>query len=81
MEKENGTREKNPGLSRLEQAPYSCREGKDGRVTVLRWGRAAKELGGVASLKFLRAARGAEPEALQPLLAQVTGHFKHGNER
>lgn len=66
----------------LESEPFTWRVTKDGTVFVTHHGRAAATVRGPAAAT-LRTKLDAAPDARarQLLLARVTGHYKHGNER
>lgn len=51
---------------------------RTGEVRITRHGRIATTLRGVAAARFLIRV---ENDALQQLMARVTGDYKHGNER
>ena len=66
---------------RLDEAPFSYRATKEGRVLLSWQGRQVTILRGAAAQKFLAAIAGADERQAQLLMARATGHFKHGNER
>ncbi|HPH96462.1 MAG TPA: hypothetical protein PKW33_19365 [Anaerolineaceae bacterium] len=66
---------------RLGEEPFDFRVAKDGQVWISWQGRVVTTLKGSAAQKFLRQVDGLEGSALQLVMARVTGHFKHGNER
>lgn len=65
----------------LMKAPFTFQAVKGGKVLISREGRVVTVLARARAEKFLREAAGADAEALQLLLARVTGHYRHGNER
>jgi hypothetical protein len=60
---------------------FTWRRRKDGDVEVLHRGRLASTLRGNDAVDFLAEANGSELVDLQPLMARLTGNYKHGNER
>ena len=60
---------------------FTWRRRKDGDVEVLHRGRLASTLRGNEAVDFLAEANGSELVDLQPLMARLTGNYKHGNER
>ncbi len=65
----------------FDSAPFDFTVSKDGRI-LIRWsGRLVTLLKGEEAERFLKRAAGLEREALQLLLARVTGNFKRGNEK
>jgi hypothetical protein len=67
---------------KLDGAPFSSQQTKDGRV-LLYWQRGiVKTLTGKEAEKFSTALDRCDSEhCAQLLMAKATGHFKHGNER
>ncbi len=65
----------------LADEEFSYRATKDGRVLISRHGRRVVVLAGAKATRFLASAESLDGEALQLLLARVTGNFKRGNER
>jgi hypothetical protein len=57
-----------------------CRR-KNGDVEILHRGRLASTLRGNDAADFLAEANASELIELQPLMARITGNYKHGNER
>ncbi len=55
--------------------------GKNGRVFIYWHQKLIKILAGEEARKFLDRINGLEHHDAQLLMAKVTGHFKHGNER
>lgn len=67
---------------KLEDAPFSCQQTKDGRVLLYWQGRIIRTLSGKEAQKFSTALdRCDSGHCEQLLMAKATGHFKHGNER
>ena len=60
---------------------FAWRRRKDGGVEILHRGRLASTLRGNDAADFLAEAQGSELIDLQPLMARITGNYKHGNER
>lgn len=60
---------------------FSYQQTKDGRVRIAWNGRVVVTLSGTKAARFLASADGADGDALQLLMARVTGNFKRGNER
>jgi hypothetical protein len=60
---------------------FTWRRRKDGDIEVLHRGRLASTLRGSDAADFLAEAQGSELIDLQPLMARITGNYKHGNER
>lgn len=60
---------------------FTWRQRKNGDVEILHRGRLASTLRGNDAADFLAEANGSEPIDLQPLMARITGNYKHGNER
>lgn len=58
---------------------YSVR--KSGEVEITHHGRRATVLRGSAAERFLAKAEDADDDALQHLMARITGNYKRGNER
>lgn len=54
---------------------------KNGAVKILHRGRLASTLRSSDAADFLAEANGSELSDLQPLMARITGNYKHGNER
>jgi hypothetical protein len=68
---------------RLDDEPFSHRSTKDGRVLVAFHGRHVTTVSGRRAQRLrsdLERTAG-DVAQIQLLLAKVTGHFKHGNER
>lgn len=66
---------------KLKEEPFTFRITKEGRVFIHWHGRQVMILKDSAADKFRDAIAKAEPEQAQLIMARVTGHFKHGNER
>jgi hypothetical protein len=60
---------------------FIWRQRKNGDVEILHRGRLASTLRGNEAADFLAEASGSELIGLQPLMARITGNYKHGNER
>jgi len=60
---------------------FTWRQRKNGDVEILHRGRLASTLRGNDAADFLAEAQGSELIDLQPLMARITGNYKHGNER
>lgn len=54
---------------------------KSGDVIIARYGRPVVTLRGRAAEEFQAEAESADADALQQLLARITGNYKRGNER
>jgi hypothetical protein len=66
---------------KLEEQPFSYRTTKDGKVFIHWHGRQIMILKGESAKKIIASIRQADSQQAQLLMARVTGHFKHGNER
>ena len=66
---------------KLEQQPFAYRTTKDGKVFIHWRGRQVMILKGESAEKFIASISQADLQQAQVLMARVTGHFKHGNER
>ncbi len=66
---------------KLQEKPFTFRETRDGKVFIDWHGKQITILKGKAAAKFLRDIAEASDEQAKLLMARVTGHFKHGNER
>jgi hypothetical protein len=64
-----------------EDLGFTWRRRKNGDVEILHKGRLASTLRGNDAAEFLSAADSSELIDLQPLMARITGNYKHGNER
>lgn len=68
--------------NRLDEEPFSYRITKDKTVFIDYYGKQVKILKGKDAEKFIEKMNGAEDtQALQLLMAKITGNFKRGNER
>jgi hypothetical protein len=66
---------------KLEEQPFIFQATKDGKVFIHWQGKLVTTLRGKAAEKFLKSMADANPTQAQLLMARVTGHFKHGNEK
>jgi hypothetical protein len=66
---------------KLEEQPFTYRTTKDGKVFIHWRGRQIMILKGEQAKKFISSIAKADSQQAQLLMARVTGHFKHGNER
>jgi hypothetical protein len=66
---------------KLEQQPFTWQATKDGKVFIHWHGRQVLILKGEQAKKFISSISQADSHQAQLLMARVTGHFKHGNER
>jgi hypothetical protein len=66
---------------RLKAEPFTFRVTKDGRVFIHWHGKQVMILKGTSADKFMASIAGADEQQRQLLMAKITGHFKHGNER
>lgn len=66
---------------KLEEQPFTYRITKEGKVFIHWHGRQIMILKGEAAEKFITTIEQADTQQAQLLLARVTGHFKHGNEK
>ena len=64
-----------------EDLGFTWRQRKNGDVEILHRGRLASTLRGNDAADFLAEADRIELIELQPLMARLTGNYKHGNER
>jgi hypothetical protein len=60
---------------------FTWRQRKNGDVEILHRSRLASTLRGNDAADFLAEANGSGLIDLQPLMARITGNYKHGNER
>ena len=72
--------EKNNGRGGLEDAPFSFRAGKDGKVFITWRGQQAAVLAGRQADSFLSRVSRLDSQGQQLAMAKVTGNFKRGNE-
>jgi hypothetical protein len=61
--------------------PFTYRTTRDGKVFIYWHGKQIMILKGTDAGRLLGRLAGADAEQEQLVLAKVTGHFKHGNER
>ena len=66
---------------KLVEEPFTCQTTKDGKVFIQWQGKPVAILRGKAVEKFLKNMADADSAQAQLLMARVTGHFKHGNEK
>ena len=66
---------------RLQNEPFTFRATKDGKVFIHWNGKQIMILKGASAEKFMSSMAGADVQKAQLIMAKVTGHFKHGNER
>jgi hypothetical protein len=66
---------------KLAEQPFTFQTTKDGKVFIHWQGKLVTTLRGKAAEKFLKSMKDANPAQVQLLMARVTGHFKHGNEK
>jgi hypothetical protein len=66
---------------KLEEQPFTYRITKDGKVFIYWHGRQIMILKGESAKKFIASIEQADSQQAQLLMARVTGHFKHGNEK
>ena len=66
---------------KLEEQPFAYRTTKDGKVFIHWHGRQIMILKGDPAEKFIAAIEQADSQQTQLLMARITGHFKHGNEK
>ena len=66
---------------KLEEQPFKYRITKDGKVFIRWHGRQVTVLKGESAEKFIASIEQADSQQAQLLMARVTGHFKHGNEK
>ena len=66
---------------RLQEKPFTFRETKDGKVFIHWHGKQITILKGKAAEKFVKSVAQADEQQAQLIMARITGHFKHGNER
>jgi hypothetical protein len=64
-----------------EDLGFTWRRRKNGDVEILHRRRLASTLRGSDAADFLAEANRSELIGLQPLMARITGNYKHGNER
>ena len=71
----------NDKRGKLEEQPFTFRTTKDGKVFIHWNGRQIMILKGKTADKFIASIEQSDSQQAQLLMARVTGHFKHGNER
>lgn len=67
--------------NKLREKPFTFRETKDRKVFLYWCGKQIMILKDKHAESFLKKIVNASEEQSQLLMAKVTGHFKHGNER
>ncbi len=65
----------------LDEAVFSYRATKDGKVFLYWHNKQVIILKGMAAQKFLQEMKQADDKTAQLLMARLTGNFKRGNER
>ncbi|MBE0670500.1 MAG: hypothetical protein IH588_07930 [Anaerolineales bacterium] len=66
---------------KLQEEPFTFRETKDGKVLIYWHGKQITVLKGKVASNFLQDILPADSIQAQLVMACITGHFKHGNER
>jgi hypothetical protein len=66
---------------KLAEQPFTYQTAKDGKVFIHWKGKLVTTLRGKSAEKFMESIAVANSAQAQLLMARVTGHFKHGNER
>lgn len=66
---------------KLEEEPFTYQATKDGKVFIHWHGRQIMILKETSAEKFMLSIAQADTQQAQLLMARVTGHFKHGNEK
>lgn len=66
---------------RLQKEPFTFRTTKDGKVFIHWHGKQIMILKGTSADKFMASIAHADEQQAQLIMAKITGHFKHGNER
>jgi hypothetical protein len=66
---------------RLEENPFTCRVTKDRRVFISWQGRQVMIIKGKEAEKFIARISQVNEYQAQLMIARITGHFKHGNEK
>lgn len=66
---------------RLKEEPFDYKETKAGKLMIYYNNKMIMTLGEKQAAKTLRKLKNADDFNIQLILAKVTGHFKHGNER
>jgi len=67
--------------NRFAEEVFTFRASKDGTVFISWHGKQMTTLRGKAAERFLEKIASLEGREAQLVMAKVTGHFKHGNER
>lgn len=67
--------------NRFAEEVFTFRSSKDGVVFISWHGKQVTTLRGKAAERFLEKIANLEGREAQLVMAKVTGHFKHGNER
>lgn len=67
--------------AKLEEQPFTFQVIKNGKVFIHWHGRQIMILKGNQAEKFIASVEPLDAQQAQLLLARVTGHFKHGNEK
>jgi hypothetical protein len=65
----------------LAERPFDYQFTKDGRLLITWHGKQVTIVRGEKAAKLSEELQSADEDAVQLILARVTGHFKHGNER
>ncbi len=66
---------------RLDEEVFTCRITKDKKVFIAWHGKQVTTLSGDKAESFIAEMQGAGGKNAQLIMAKVTGHFKHGNEK
>jgi len=66
---------------RFAETPFAYRDTKQGDVHISCRGKTVTTLRGDDAVRFLAKVTAMDEPARQLLMAKVTGHFKHGNEK
>lgn len=77
MIKENNVDKRNV----LDEEPFSYKTTKDNKVFLFWHGKQVSILRGKESDGFIRKIKNADTKETQLIMAKITGHFKHGNEK
>ena len=65
----------------LDKGIFDYRATKDGKVLITWYGKQVTILRGKSAQTFLARVDSVDQRSAQLVMAKVTGHFKHGNER
>ncbi len=68
-------------IDRLNEERFSFLESKSGFVQILFHGKVVTKLSPVEGERFLAKVESLDQKGRQLLMAKLTGHFKHGNEK